>query len=108
MDIDKVLDLVILVLGKENVSRIQRRRLKTLLEMTAKTNFHENDYTKKESKAVPDKVQGTPNEIKTEENNFDLASAPHFDFPKGVFNLEVEGEEGVRKIKILPDGTEEK
>ena len=63
MDIDKVLDLVILVIGKDNVSRIQRRRLKTLLEMTAKTNFHENDYIKTESKATADKVQGVPNEM---------------------------------------------
>ena len=108
MDIDKVLDLVILVLGKENVSRIQRRRLKSLLELTAKANFHENDYARRESKASPDKVAGEPNEIKTEENNFDLASAAHFNFPKGDFNLEVEGEEGVRKVKVLPDGTEEK
>jgi hypothetical protein len=108
MDIDKVLDLVILVLGKENVSRIQRRRLKTLLELIGKTNFHENDYTKAESKATKEKVQGAPNEIKADENQFDLASAPHFAFPKGEFNLEVEGEEGTRKIKILPDGTEEK
>jgi hypothetical protein len=108
MDIDKVLELVILVIGKDFVTRVQRRQLKTLLEMTAKTNFHENDYTKKDSKATADKIKGEPNEIKAEENNFDLANAPHFEFPKGDFNLEVEGEEATRKIKIMPDGTEEK
>lgn len=108
MDIDKVLDLVILVLGKENVNRVQRKRLRTLLELATRTDYHENDYTKRESKATKDKVQGEPNEIKTEENAYDLGNAPHFDIPKGEFNLEVEGEEGVRKIKILPDGTEEK
>ena len=107
MDIDKVLELVILVIGKDAVSRTQRRQLRTLLDLTAKTDFHENDYTKRDSKPAKEQIQGTPNEIKQEENSFDLGNAPHFNIPKGEFNLEVEGEEGVRTIKILPDGTQE-
>lgn len=104
MDIDKVLDLVILVIGKDHVSRIQKKRLKALLELTTKTNFHENDYTKRENKPK-EEITSDPNELKTEENTYDLGNAPHFTFPKGEFNLEVEGEEGVRKIQILPDGS---
>lgn len=107
MDIDKLLDLVILVLGKDNVDRVQRKRLRTLLQLATKTDLHENDYTKRDSKPAKEQIQGTPNEIKQEENSYDLGNAPHFNIPKGEFNLEVEGEEGIRKIKILPDGTQE-
>jgi len=102
-----LLDLVILVIGKEHIDRVQRKRLRTLLELSTKTDFHENDFTKRESKPVKEQIAPSPNEIKAEENSFDLANAPHFNFPKGEFNLEVEGEEGIRAIKIMPDGRSE-
>lgn len=76
------------------------RQVKTLQELLKARNLGEY-YVKKEGSVEENKlVDEDPNEV-------DLTQAFSFKMPSS-FNLEIEGEEGTRRIKIYPDGTEVK
>lgn len=96
MDSEKLLKLIILIVGKENVDREKRSNLRALLESALSGKVHERP---------PDKED--VNEFKDEPNTIPLTETGSFKFPS-EFNLEVEGEEAIRKIKIFPDGVSEK
>jgi len=51
-------------------------------------------------------VAEAPNDLPKEEKTINLADINHFEIPKEV-NLQMEGEDTIRKIKIFPDGVSE-
>jgi len=90
-------DLVLRILGVAECPKETKVELKSFLELLIGA---------KPAPPVKSKVVDTPNELKPEENTINLADAFHFDFPK-EFNLQVEGQEGTKKMKIFPDGLSE-
>ena len=91
-------DLVLRILGIAECPKDNRSQLQAFLEMC---------MTGAQPKAAEKRIpKDEVNDIKPEENTISLAEAFHFDFPK-EFNLQVEGQEGTRKIKIFPDGLSE-
>jgi hypothetical protein len=63
-------------------------------------------YARNTAEKRETRVIDQPNDIKPEENTINLQEVDHFEFPK-EFNLQVEGEEHLKKIKIFPDGISE-
>lgn len=90
-------ELVLRILSVSKCSRKSKAELMAFLELLMGA---------KPSAAAKSNVVEQPNEFKPEENTINLAEAFHFDFPK-EFNLQVEGQDGLRKMKIFPDGVSE-
>jgi hypothetical protein len=93
-------DLVLRILAIAECPKDNRMQLQAFLELCMSGGAQ----PKQAPRVV--KVQEDANDLKPEENTISLADAFHFDFPK-EFNLQVEGQEGTRKIKIFPDGVSE-
>lgn len=99
MDTKKLANLICLIIGKDRITRRQKEDIIGLLEAVL-TGIRPTE------KEVIIKEVTTPNDIKEEPNTVDLASAFEFKMPDEM-KLEVEGMEGFRTIKILPDGVTE-
>lgn len=89
----KASDIILRILGVASCPKTVKSQLTAFVELLQGEKVHE-------------KIKGEPNELKPEENTINLADAHHFKFPD-EFNLEIEGQEGTRKIKIFPDGVSE-
>ena len=96
MDSEKLLKLIILIVGKDVVTREMRSNLRALLDAAFNSQPRRSEPVSKED----------VNEFKDEPNTIPLNETSSFKFP-AEFNLETEGEEGIRKIKIFPDGVSE-
>jgi hypothetical protein len=91
----KASDIILRLLGIATCPPKIKSELTAFIELLTIDGGSKNETPKSE-----------PNEIKAEENTINLADAHHFKFPD-EFNLEIEGQEGARKIKIFPDGVSE-
>jgi hypothetical protein len=96
MDSEKLLRLIVLIVGKDVVTREMRSNLRALLESALNSQPRKSEPVAKED----------VNEFKDDPNTIPLSETSSFKFPS-EFNLETEGEEGIRKIKIFPDGVSE-
>lgn len=98
MEIAAVVLVSIVLIVREVLNYRQINKLQELLKAK---NLGEYYVNKKESPTEENILEKeNPNEI-------DLTQAFSFKMPES-FNLEIEGEEGTKRIKIYPDGTEVK
>ena len=100
MDTKKMADFICMIIGKDKITRRQKADIITFLDGVIK-----GMTTTPEPKVVYKEIV-TPNDIKEDPNTVDLSSAFEFKLPEEL-KLEVEGIEGTRTIKILPDGVSE-
>lgn len=84
------------IIGIESLSPIHTQELEAFLTLLMEGNAPKTRPMPKEA----------PNEIKQEENTISLDSVEHFELPK-EFNLQMEGDDHLQKIKIFPDGISE-
>jgi hypothetical protein len=91
IDNDKLTNLICKIVGDEKC----REDVKNLLDLVLG-----------EPPSVKEQVAVDDNQIKEEENLVDLQDALNWKLPN-EFNLQIQGEDGLRKIKILPDGMTE-
>jgi len=90
-----ILVLAVLFVVRELLNYFQTRKLEELLKARDLSEF----YSGKKKKSV-----GKNPIAKEEPNEIPLDETRPFTLPK-EFNLEIEGEEEPRKIRIFPDGT---
>jgi len=103
MDSKKIVNLITRVVGREKVNRRQREELVALIGMVLDAN-RPAEIPKVE---VKEKVIEDANTMNKEDpNTIDLGMVQNFDIPKDI-NVEFEGMEGIKKIKIFPDGISE-
>ena len=101
MDAKKIVSLIMRIVGREKVNRRQREELTALIGMVIKAGDPETKTEK--VKVVAEEVNTV---AKEEPNTIDLGMAQAFDIPKDI-NVEFEGMDGIKKIKIFPDGISE-
>lgn len=98
MKIDKILDLITFIIG--TVTKDQKEKLQTVIELVL-ANTQPVVVEQKTEVSVPNEIK---NDVK--ENEISLIDTPFFKLPE-EFQVQFEGEEGTKRIKILPDGISE-
>lgn len=104
MTTKKIVDLIVLVVGRKNVSKRQRAQLNTIVDMLMAQNIHLDtlpaDAPKTGVSTLPMETP-EPNSIEQDPDTVHINDMHDFSFPEKV-KVKIEGQEEERTIHLHP------